>query len=61
MSLILANERFTTPINPNDEVAIGDFEGAFLEADCFTEEDRKRWAVFKANKYATTQAFQLTG
>ena len=50
------------PINPNDdEVAIGDFEGAFLEADCFTEEDRKRWAVFKANKYATTQAFQLTG
>ena len=32
-----------------------------MEADCFNEEDRKRWAVFKANKYATTQAFQLTG
>jgi hypothetical protein len=50
------------PINPNDvEVAIGNFEGAFLEADGFTEEDRRRWAVFiKANKHAATQAFQLT-
>jgi hypothetical protein len=29
-----------------------DFEGGFLGADFFTEEDSKRWAVFKANKYA---------
>ncbi len=52
------NKQFPTP--NDDEVAIGDFEGEFLEADCFTEEDRKRWAVFKANKYAATLAFKLT-